>query len=48
MDQLRADASRILKLESGLTDLRELSAADAHELIAELRRAIADERVSNE
>jgi hypothetical protein len=48
MDQLRADASRILKLDSPLTDLRELSREDADELIAELRRAVAVERVSDE
>jgi hypothetical protein len=47
MDQVRADASRILKLESPLTDLRELTREDADELIAELRRAVAAERVSD-
>jgi hypothetical protein len=47
MDQLRADAARILKLD-GITDLRELTRADADELIAELRRAVAAERVSDD
>jgi hypothetical protein len=46
--QVRADAARILRLESGLTDLCELTRADADELIGELRRAVAQERVSDE
>lgn len=46
--QMCADAARILKLENGLTDLRELTQPDADELIAELRRALAQERVSDE
>jgi hypothetical protein len=33
MHQVRADAARILRLESGLTDLRNLTRADADELI---------------
>jgi hypothetical protein len=48
MHQVRADAARILKLETGLTDLRELTRADADDLIRELRRAVAAERVSDE
>ena len=47
LDQIRADAARILKLDS-LTDLRELTQADADELISELRRAMSRERVSGE
>jgi hypothetical protein len=47
VDQQCADAARILKLEY-LPDLREITAADADELIAELRRALAAERVGNE
>ncbi len=47
MQQLRADAARILKIDH-LADLRNLSRADADELIGELRRALAQERVSDE
>ena len=47
MDQLRADAARILKLDH-LADLRELTADDADELIGELRAALAVKRVSGE
>lgn len=43
----RAAAARILKLDY-LTDLRELTQTDADELISELRRATARERVSDE
>lgn len=39
MDQVRADAARILQLDH-LADLRELTAADADELLDELRRAL--------
>ena len=46
LDQIRADAARILKLDS-LTDLRELTKVDADELISELRRAMSRERVSD-
>jgi hypothetical protein len=45
--QMCADAARILKLESGLTDLRELTSEDATELISELRRAAARERTGD-
>jgi len=45
--QVRADAARILKLDY-LPDLRELTRADAAELIAELRRALAQERVGGD
>ena len=45
--QIRADAARILKLDY-LPDLRELTAADADELIAELRRALAQERTGGD
>jgi hypothetical protein len=45
--QMSADAARILKLDY-LADLRELTAANADELIAELRRARAQERTSSE
>jgi hypothetical protein len=45
--QMRADAARILKLDH-LTDLRELTRPDADELIGELRRALAGQRVSDE
>ena len=45
--QIRSDAARILKLDS-LPDLRELTQADADELISELRRAMTRERVSDE
>jgi bacterioferritin (cytochrome b1) len=45
--QVRADAARILKLDY-LPDLREITSADADELIAELRRALAAERVGND
>lgn len=47
MDQVRAAAVRILKLEY-LADLRELTTPDADELISELERAMARERVSDE
>ena len=47
MEQMRADAMRILKLEY-LPDLRELTAADADELIGELRRTLAKQRVSDD
>lgn len=47
MAQIRADAARILKLEY-LADLRSLTREDAEDLIAELRRALAQERVSDE
>ena len=47
VEQMRADARRILKLDN-LFDLRELTRADADELIGELRRALAQERVSDE
>ena len=47
LDQMRADAARILKLDY-LPDLRELSEAAAAELIGELRRAKAHERVSDD
>jgi DNA polymerase/3'-5' exonuclease PolX len=46
VEQVRADAARILKIEY-LPGLRELAAADADELIGELRRALAQERVSD-
>jgi len=46
-EQIRADAQRILKLDY-LPDLREMTRADADDLIAELRRALAAERVSDE
>ena len=45
--QMRADAARILKLDY-LPDLRELNRTDADTLIAELRRALAQNRVSDE
>ena len=45
--QIRADAARILKLDY-LPDLRELTAADADELITELRRALAQERTGGD
>jgi hypothetical protein len=48
VSQMRADAARILKLDDGLTDMRNLTRADADELIGELRRAIAAQRVSND
>lgn len=44
MEQVRADAARILKLDY-LPDLRELTQEDADELIGELRRALAAKRV---
>ena len=47
VEQVRADAARILKLDA-LADLRELASDDAEELIAELRRAIAQERVARD
>lgn len=47
MEQIRAAARSILKLEY-LADLRSLSRADADGLIAELNRALADERVSDD
>jgi hypothetical protein len=45
MEQVRADARRILKLDY-LLDLRELTAEEAAELIGELRRAVSEKRVS--
>lgn len=45
--QMRADAMRILKLDY-LSDLRELNRTDADTLIAELRRALAQKRVSDD
>ena len=45
--QMKADAARILKLEY-LPDMRELTHEDADELIGELRRALAQERVSDD
>jgi hypothetical protein len=47
MEQVRADARRILKLDH-LLDLRELTAKDAAELIGELRRAVSEKRVSDQ
>jgi hypothetical protein len=47
VEQMRADAARILKLDH-LTDLRELTRPEAAELIGELRRALATQRVSDE
>ena len=47
LGQVRADAARILKLDY-LPDLRELTRADAAELIGELRRALAQERVGGD
>ena len=47
MEQMRADAMRILKLDY-LPDLRELGKIDADYLIAELRRALAASRVSDD
>ena len=46
MDQVRADAARILKLDY-LPDLREMTAKDADELLGELRRALAAEQVTD-
>jgi len=46
-EQIRADAQRILKVDY-LPDLREMTRADADDLIAELRRALAAERVSDD
>ena len=46
VEQVRADAARILRLDY-LPDLRELTSKDADELIGELRRALAAERVSD-
>jgi hypothetical protein len=46
MEQVRADAARILKTEH-LPDLREMTAEDADELITELRRALSAKRVSD-
>jgi hypothetical protein len=46
-EQMRADAARILKLDY-LPDLRELSRKDADDLVAELRRARAQEQVPGE
>ena len=46
MDQIRADAARILKRED-LTDLRELTAEESDALIGELRAALAVKRVSD-
>lgn len=47
LDQIKADAARILKLDY-LPDLRVLTAADADELITELVRARAQERVGDQ
>ncbi len=47
MEQIRADARRILKLDY-LPDLRELGAIDADYLISEFRRALAQKRVSDD
>ncbi len=44
--QVRADAARILKLDY-LADLRDLTRDQADELIAELRRALAERTVSD-
>lgn len=46
MEQMRADARRILKLDY-LADLRDLTSIDADYLISELRRALAEKRVSD-
>jgi hypothetical protein len=46
MRQVRADAARILKIDY-LPDLRELTGAQADELISELHRAAAARRVSD-
>ena len=40
VEEIRVNAQQMLKLEY-LPDLREMSAADAAELISELRRALA-------
>jgi len=48
VSQMRADAARILKLDDGLTDMRNLTRSDADDLIAELRRVISGQRVGNE
>ena len=45
--QMSANAARILKLDY-LADLRDLTSADADELIGELRRALAQEQVAGE
>ncbi len=47
MEQIRADARRILKLDY-LPDLRELNKIDADYLISEFRRALAQKRVSDD
>ncbi len=47
MDQVRADAARILKLDY-LADLRNLTGGQADELIGELRRALAQKAVSDD
>ena len=47
MWQMSANAARILKLDY-LADLRDLTSADADELIGELRRALAQEHVAGE
>ncbi len=47
MEQIRADARRILKLDY-LPDLRELGSIDADYLISEFRRALAQKRVSDD
>ncbi len=46
VEQIRADAARILKLDY-LADLRNLTSVQADELIGELRRALAAKRVSD-
>jgi hypothetical protein len=48
VSQMRADAARILQLDDGLADMRSLTRPDADELIGELRRALAKQRVSND
>lgn len=47
VEQMRADARRILKLDY-LADLRDLNSIDADYLISELRRALAQKRVSDD
>jgi hypothetical protein len=47
MWQMSTNAARILKIDY-LADLRDLTSADADELIGELRRALAQEQVAGE
>jgi len=47
LEQMKATAAQILKLDY-LPDLRELTADDAQELIAELRRAQATRSVNRD